>query len=77
MEEVKLDALERRRNKERLAPFRVERLDYRNQDQEAFYQGLARNGPKAIEEYRRHLVKKDTLSPAYPQPPNLIHKKWT
>ncbi|MBI1881563.1 MAG: hypothetical protein HYR94_25560 [Chloroflexi bacterium] len=48
-----LDVLERRRNQERLAPFRVERLDYRIQDQEAFYQGLARNGPKAVEEFRR------------------------
>ena len=31
-----LDAVERRRNKERLAPFQAERLDYRIQDQEAF-----------------------------------------
>jgi hypothetical protein len=43
----------RRRNKERLAPFRVERLDYRNQDREAFYRGLARNGPKAVDEFTR------------------------
>ena len=48
-----LDVVARRRNKERLAPFRVERLDYRTQDQEAFYQGLARNGPKAVEEFRQ------------------------
>jgi hypothetical protein len=48
-----LDVLERRRNQERLAPFRVERLDYRIQDQAAFYRGLARNGPKAVEEFRR------------------------
>lgn len=48
-----LDVVERRRNQERLAPFRVERLDYRIQDQAAFYQGLARNGPKAVEEFRR------------------------
>jgi hypothetical protein len=48
-----LDVVERRRNKERLAAFRVERLDYRIQDQEAFYKGLARNGPKAVEEFRR------------------------
>ena len=48
-----LDVRQRRRNKERLAPFRVERLDYRNQDREAFYRGLARNGPKAVDEFRR------------------------
>jgi len=47
-----LDVIQRRRNKERLAPFRVERLDYRNQDQEAFYKGLARNGPKAVKEFQ-------------------------
>ncbi len=27
--------------------------DYRHQDQEAFYAGLARNGPKAVEEFRQ------------------------
>jgi hypothetical protein len=43
---------ERRRNRERLAPFRVERIDYRIQDQEAFYKGLERNGPKAVTEFR-------------------------
>ena len=48
-----LDVLERRRNQERLAPFRVERLDYRIQDQEAFYRGLPRNGPKAVDEFRQ------------------------
>jgi hypothetical protein len=34
-----------------MAPFRVERLDYRIQDQDAFYAGLARNGPKAVQEF--------------------------
>ena len=48
-----LDVVERRRNQEKLAPFRVERLDYRTQDQAAFYRGLARNGPKAVEEFRQ------------------------
>jgi hypothetical protein len=48
-----LDVVERRRNRERLAPFRVERLDYRNQDREAFYKGLERNGPKAVDEFRK------------------------
>lgn len=43
---------ERRRNRERLVPFRVERIDYRVQDQNAFYKGLERNGPKAVQEFR-------------------------
>lgn len=47
-----LDVLERRRDKETLAPFRVERLDYRNQDRAAFYKGLERNGPKAVKEFQ-------------------------
>ena len=47
-----LDVNERRRSGERLAPFRVERLDFRTQDREAFYKGLERNGPKAVREYR-------------------------
>jgi len=48
-----LDVNERRRSGERLAPFQVERLDYRNQDREKFYEGLARNGPKAVKEFRQ------------------------
>ncbi|MEM7802522.1 MAG: deiodinase-related protein, partial [Chloroflexota bacterium] len=47
-----LDVIERRRNKERLAPFRVERLDYRDSDQEKFYAGLERNGPRAVTEFK-------------------------
>jgi hypothetical protein len=35
-----------------MAPFGVERLDYRIQDREAFYRGLERNGPKAVDEFR-------------------------
>ena len=46
------DAIDRRKAGERLAPFKVERLDYRNADREAFTRALERNGPKAIEEYR-------------------------
>lgn len=42
----------RRREKERLAPFRVERLDFRTQDREAFFAGLERNGPKALREFQ-------------------------
>lgn len=46
-----LDVLERRRDRERLVPFRVERLDYRTSDQDGFQQGLARSGPKAVREF--------------------------
>jgi hypothetical protein len=44
---------ERRRAGEKLAPFHVERLDFREADREAFYKGLERNGPKAVREFRR------------------------
>ena len=47
-----LNAIERRRSGERLAPFRVERLDFRRQDQAAFYEGLEHNGPKAVREFQ-------------------------
>ncbi len=47
-----VDVSQRRRDRERLAPFHVERLDYRNADREAFYAGLERNGPKAVREFR-------------------------
>lgn len=50
--EYYLDVSERRRNREGLAPFHVERLDFRNSDQEKFYKGLERNGPKAVKEFR-------------------------
>ncbi len=43
---------ERRSGRERLVPFQVERLDYRTSDLEGFYAGLARNGPKAVKEFR-------------------------
>ncbi len=45
------DVAERRQTREKLAPFRVERLDYRIQDRDAFFKGLARNGPKAVREF--------------------------
>jgi len=47
-----VDVSQRRRDRERLAPFHVERLDYRNVDREAFYAGLERSGPKAVREFR-------------------------
>lgn len=50
--EYLLDVSERRRAKERLAPFRVERLDFRNHNRRAFFEGLERNGPKAVREFR-------------------------
>jgi len=47
-----LEVTDRRRAGERMAPFSVERLDYRVQDQDAFYKGLERSGPKAVREFR-------------------------
>jgi hypothetical protein len=47
-----LDVVQRRRDQERLVPFRVERLDYRNNDNEAFFEGLERSGPKAVREFK-------------------------
>ncbi|MCP4358458.1 MAG: hypothetical protein GY796_10625 [Chloroflexi bacterium] len=46
-----IDVAERRHGRERLAPFRVERLDYRASDPDKFRAGLERNGPKAVEEF--------------------------
>ena len=47
-----LDVSRRRRERNRLAPFRVERLDYRTQDSVGFNKGLERNGPRAVREFR-------------------------
>lgn len=44
---------ERREAGEKTAPFIVHRLDYRRNDRELFYEGLARNGPKAVDEFTR------------------------
>ena len=41
----------RRRNRLVLSPFRVERLEYRASDRQAFIKGLERAGPKAVTEY--------------------------
>lgn len=49
--EYYLGVVQRRREGERLVPFRVERLDYRESDRERFYEGLARSGPKAVREF--------------------------
>jgi len=47
-----LDVTRRRRGRQRMAPFHVERLDYRGSDSEAFARGLERNGPKAVREFK-------------------------
>ncbi len=47
-----IDVRDRRRAGQRFAPFLVERIDYRIQDQEAFFAGLARSGPKAVREFQ-------------------------
>ncbi len=46
-----LNVEERRRGRHRLAPFRVERLDYREQNREGFDKGLLKSGPKALREF--------------------------
>jgi hypothetical protein len=46
-----LDVMQRRRGRERLVPFHVERLDYRSSDPDGFRQGLERSGPKAVTEF--------------------------
>ncbi len=51
--EYLLDVIGRRRDGQRLVPFRVERVDFRHKDQDAFYEGLGRNGPKTVREYRQ------------------------
>ena len=47
-----LDLRRRRRERQQLRPFRVERLDHRVRDDARFYEGLERSGPKAVREYR-------------------------
>jgi hypothetical protein len=51
--EYLLNIPDRRKAGERLVPFHVERLDYRNQERELFYEGLERNGKKALEEFKK------------------------
>lgn len=47
-----LQVNERRQAGEKIAPFRVERLDYRDHDRAAFNRGLERNGPRAVSEFK-------------------------
>ena len=51
MIEYLLEVSQRRRNRELLTPFMVERVDYRVVDREGFYKGLERNGPRAVKEF--------------------------
>lgn len=44
---------ERRRLGERLSPFLVERIEYRQQDYDAFYVALRRNGEQAVDDFAR------------------------
>lgn len=55
-----LSVTKRRRQGERLAPFHVERLDFRTVDREGFFEGLARSGPKAVREFRETFGQPDT-----------------
>ena len=48
-----LDVARRRKARETLAPFTVQRLDYRDADRLTFYEGLKRNGPRAVEEFAK------------------------
>lgn len=46
-----LDISRRRQARETLAPFTVQRLDYRNADRLAFFKGLTRNGRQAVDDF--------------------------
>lgn len=55
-----LDVQERRRNRERLAPFKVERIDYRDVNKEGRLAGLAKAGQKAVDDWVK-LYEQDKL----------------
>ena len=46
-----LDISRRRKDRETLAPFTVQRLDYRDADRLAFFKGLKRNGRQAVDDF--------------------------
>ena len=46
-----VDVASRREGGERMAPFRVQRMDFRERDTEAFYRGLELSGQKAVDEF--------------------------
>ncbi|MBZ0267027.1 hypothetical protein K8I85_02625 [bacterium] len=43
---------ERRKGGVRIAPFQVQRVEWREADRARFHEGLERSGPKAVEEFR-------------------------
>ena len=51
---------QRRRNREKLAPFMVERIDYRDVNREKRLEGLAKAGQKAVEDWTK-LYEQDKL----------------
>jgi hypothetical protein len=53
MVEYLLEVQQRRKDRERLAPFRIEHLEYREVDRAAFYEGLRRNGQQAVDDFAR------------------------
>lgn len=53
-----IDVAKRRKDREKLVPFRVERLDYRHADRLEFFNGLKRNGPQSVQDFI------DTFGPA-------------
>ena len=58
--EYYLDVQRRRRNREKLAPFAVERIDYRDVNREKRLEGLAKAGPKAVDDWTK-LYEQDKL----------------
>ncbi len=46
-----LDISQRRKDRESLAPFTVQRLDYRDADRLTFFNGLKRNGRQAVDDF--------------------------
>ena len=46
-----VDVAKRRRARESLAPFTVQRIDYRDADRMAFFKGLKRNGNQAVDDF--------------------------
>ena len=58
--EYYLDVQQRRRNREKLAPFMVERIDYRDVNREKRLEGLAAAGQKAVDDWVK-LYEQDKL----------------
>ena len=46
-----IDVASRRRGRETLAPFNVQRIDYRSADRLEFFNGLKRNGKQAVDDF--------------------------